>query len=120
MKVFILLAMFTVNLANAQEYYCNTIRTGYNLLRAKNTVTAILSCEDEVCVSALKDKFEYHFCRALSHCDALASQLQEPCVGDEFKPAIRAEVDKQTKASIQRYMKESMEFVSAFKDMMGN
>jgi hypothetical protein len=91
MRTFFVLFTTSILTLSAQAGIdCNVIKTPYYLLKTKSAVTSLMSCRDSKCIKKSGDKAELNFCKAVSKCEPLRLELNDPCLEDyTFTPEAR-------------------------------
>lgn len=81
--VALLVGFFFVALEVQAGINCNVVKTPYYLYKTKSSVTSLMSCKDSKCIKRAADKAERNFCKAVSKCEPIKLELNNPCLDDQ-------------------------------------
>ncbi len=110
--------LFSVGAFAEVSYKCqHPMRTTWHLYRAQANLKKMIKCKGPLCLIKKGLKVESHVCAAVNHCDALKTQLNDPCTSENrLNDEVRAEIKDNMKEGLDIVVKESLAFLEKIKD----
>lgn len=96
---------------------CNVVKTPYYLMKTKSAVTSLMSCRDAKCAKKAGEKAERYLCKAVSKCEPLRIELNNPCLNNHtFTPEAREYLVSNAATGLNAITDAAIDLVKDIKD----